>query len=80
MKRLIYYLLLCLPLTACDSFLDEVPTAKLTFDNFYREEKDIQAMTDGLHALLRETFASPSVQLYRERAFIYDWVSDIWVH
>lgn len=80
MKRLIYYLLLCLPVAACDSFLDEVPTAKLTFDNFYREEKDIQAMTDGLHALLRETFASPSVQLYRERAFIYDWVSNSWTH
>lgn len=79
MKKIIYSILLLL-FFSCNSFLDQVPTSQLTYENAYKTEKDIESLCNGLHSCLRETFGNVNARLYRERAFTFDWVSDIWAH
>lgn len=53
MKRLLFYMLIPLLLTACDSVLDVEPEIKTTYTNFFKNEKDAAALLYSLNANLR---------------------------
>lgn len=79
MKRIIYLFLLLLVCSSCfDDFLTQKPETKATNNNFWKDARDVQSATDGLHALFRDVFGGVTVRLYRERAMPFDYLSPTW--
>lgn len=79
MKKIIYLLLLLSTCSSCfDDFLTQEPETKATNNNFWKNVRDVQSATDGLHALFRNVFGSVTVRLYRERALPFDYLSPTW--
>lgn len=55
MKRLLFYLMITLLLTACDSVLDVEPEIKTTYTNYFKNEKDAAALLYDMNAKLQST-------------------------
>lgn len=53
MKKLIYILSLMLLMGACESVLDLEPKNSVTFDHYFRSERDLEALVAEVHSLLR---------------------------
>lgn len=67
-------LLLVILATACNSFLTQEPETVPTNINYWKNEKDVESATYGLHVLFRNTFGDYS-QHYRDRGCILDFIN-----
>lgn len=64
MKKLICILSLALLLGACESILDLEPKNSVTFDHYFRNERDLEAVTAEMHSLLRTALCPVNYQTH----------------
>ena len=62
MKKLFYIIGVAFLLGACESILDLEPKNAVTFDHYFRNERDLEALTAQMHSDLRTAFATVTYQ------------------
>ena len=62
MKKLFYILALVMVVVSCDSMLDLQPKNAVTFDHYFRNEKDLEALMVEMHGDLRGVLARVTFQ------------------
>lgn len=79
MKRILYIFILSFLWVSCfDDFLRQEPEGTVTNLNYWKNEKDVESATYGLHAQFRQTFGGVSVRLDRERSMPFDYLALDW--
>lgn len=64
MKKLIYILSMMLLIGGCESVLDLKPKNSVTFDHYFRNERDLEALVAEIHSLLRTAMHEVKYQTY----------------
>ncbi|MCC8173219.1 MAG: RagB/SusD family nutrient uptake outer membrane protein [Odoribacter sp.] len=75
---LIIYMLLLLFSWGCNDFLTEEPENKVSNNNYWKTEQDVESAVNGLHEEFRSCFSSSRVMLDRERALPFDYMASDW--
>ena len=60
MKRLLYFLILLVGVSSCDSLLDVEPRNGITFEHFFRTEQDLEALVIQMQGTLRTALGQVS--------------------
>ncbi|MCC8173016.1 MAG: RagB/SusD family nutrient uptake outer membrane protein [Odoribacter sp.] len=61
-----------------DDFLTEEPENKVSNNNYWKTEQDVESAVNGLHEEFRSCFSSSRVMLDRERALPFDYMASDW--
>ncbi len=79
MRKILLFIIVAFVSVSCfDEFLRQEPEGSVTNLNYWKNEKDVESATYGLHALFRQTFGGVSVRLDRERSLPFDYLSTDW--
>lgn len=78
MKRILYILIVGLSFSGCSDFLNVEPKNSVTYDNYFKTEKEINTAVQSMHAVFRSAFGSVSARLNRQRALPFDFLANIW--
>lgn len=79
-RNIIYAIILLLTvwlLAGCEDFLTQEPKTVVNDDNYFRNENEIEAFTNGLHTLFRYNYGGVGY-LYRDRGLPFDYMSKTW--